>query len=636
MKLFGENEPRRIEYINRPELVIGLVGAVGIRWEPVINILKDELARVDYQTLNIRLSHLLEEIFGTNERAKENRYKRLDRLMTQGDTLRETLQHPDAVALLSVAAIHRAREAVNVHRVELAGNAKDAGKTPGDKLDRNQDTKIPDFGPSQERDRALLKLDINQEDYASVPLAGCAYILRSLKTPAEENILRKIYGRAFFLIAAYSSHDARIEDLSDRIADSHNDSDSTRYRKLAEKLVDRDEKDRDKTFGQNVRDTFPKADLFLNADDPVNLRDSLRRFIEALFGFQFHTPTRDEYGMFHAVAASRRSADLSRQVGAAITTSEGNVVAVGCNEVPKAGGGLYWPGDPGDRRDYRLEKDVSHDVKDVIVREAIAKLRAAAEAAIQQKPQECSDQAVQQAVQCKITEIFDELERKQRESLRGARITGLLEFGRTVHAEMAALADAALRGVSVRQGIMYVTTFPCHMCARHIVASGLKRVVYIEPYPKSMVRKLYPDSISVDDGVEAGTVRFEPFLGFSPRIYLRFFEEPEYPKREDDKGRVVAWDKGTIRCRIMRYVASYLFIELRAVRHMANELEEKTNRLNEARRENCWQNLAEAQPLHGNKTIDNWLRERKSKIEEDVEKSFPRWMKMAILAHRYF
>jgi deoxycytidylate deaminase len=31
-------------------------------------------------------------------------------------------------------------------------------------------------------------------------------------------------------------------------------------------------------------------------------------------------------------------------------------------------------------------------------------------------------------------------------------------------------------------------SFPCHMCARHIIATGLREVVYIEPYPKSVAK----------------------------------------------------------------------------------------------------------------------------------------------------
>ena len=67
----------------------------------------------------------------------------------------------------------------------------------------------------------------------------------------------------------------------------------------------------------------------------------------------------------------------------------------------------------------------------------------------------------------------------------------LIEFSRTVHAEMAAIVDAARRGVSVQDCNLYTTTFPCHECAKHIVAAGIRRVVYIEPYPKSQALSLH-------------------------------------------------------------------------------------------------------------------------------------------------
>jgi deoxycytidylate deaminase len=47
--------------------------------------------------------------------------------------------------------------------------------------------------------------------------------------------------------------------------------------------------------------------------------------------------------MFMAYAASLRSGDLSRQVGAAIIDSHGDLISVGCNEAPKYGAGLYDP-----------------------------------------------------------------------------------------------------------------------------------------------------------------------------------------------------------------------------------------------------------------------------------------------------
>jgi deoxycytidylate deaminase len=94
-------------------------------------------------------------------------------------------------------------------------------------------------------------------------------------------------------------------------------------------------------LGQNVRGAFPLADNFVDARTTIEVQRSLERFVELIFGYPFHTPTRDEYGMYHATSAALRSADLSRQVGAVISNKEGDVVTVGCNEVPKPLGGLY-------------------------------------------------------------------------------------------------------------------------------------------------------------------------------------------------------------------------------------------------------------------------------------------------------
>jgi deoxycytidylate deaminase len=77
------------------------------------------------------------------------------------------------------------------------------------------------------------------------------------------------------------------------------------------------------------------------------------RFIEAFFGKTDTTPRKDEYGMYAARSASLRSADLSRQVGAAICSKNGDLLVPGCNEVPKAGGGMYWDGELPDHGDIR-------------------------------------------------------------------------------------------------------------------------------------------------------------------------------------------------------------------------------------------------------------------------------------------
>lgn len=48
----------------------------------------------------------------------------------------------------------------------------------------------------------------------------------------------------------------------------------------------------------------------------------------------------------------------------------------------------------------------------------------------------------------------------------------------TVHAEQNALADAARRGISVQGATAYVTHFPCIICTRLLLASGIASVKY--------------------------------------------------------------------------------------------------------------------------------------------------------------
>jgi hypothetical protein len=46
-----------------------------------------------------------------------------------------------------------------------------------------------------------------------------------------------------------------------------------------------------------------------------------------------------KYGLFLAKAAALRTLDLSRQVGAAIFSNQGEIIALGSNEVPRPEGG---------------------------------------------------------------------------------------------------------------------------------------------------------------------------------------------------------------------------------------------------------------------------------------------------------
>lgn len=219
-------------------------------------------------------------------------------------------------------------------------------------------------------------------------------------------------------------------------------------------------------------------------------------------------PTLAETAMYAAHGAQVRSACLSRQVGAALIDPHGNLLATGTNEVPKAGGGLY--GEELDARGPRDHRCAYGHRYCSSTREQNALI----------------DELVAILVEANATSVAPDV---LQALLKGSRVSQLLEFSRAVHAEMDALLRAGRRGTSTVGTRMFVTTYPCHYCARHLVTAGVDEVQYIEAYPKSRATKLHADAISTDpiDWVppsrNGDKVLFRPFVGVAPRLYRRAF-----------------------------------------------------------------------------------------------------------------
>jgi deoxycytidylate deaminase len=126
--------------------------------------------------------------------------------------------------------------------------------------------------------------------------------------------------------------------------------------------------------------------------------------------------------------------------------------------------------------------------------------------------------------------------------LNTGEIKDLLEYLRPVHGEEAAICDAAMRRVSTKNTTLYCNTYPCHLCTKKIIAAGIKRVVYIDPYPKSKAEELYK-GIIIDkplNELESGDkVIFDSFTGFSPKRYSHMFNL-KYKKRFDKESKNVS------------------------------------------------------------------------------------------------
>jgi cytidine deaminase len=207
------------------------------------------------------------------------------------------------------------------------------------------------------------------------------------------------------------------------------------------------------------------------------------------------------------------------------------VVSLGTNEVPKAGGGSYWTGEDCDQRDFRRGHDSSDKMKRILLGDILKHLAEA-----KWLKEEYSDQVPSALVAICLDGPHALMKR--------AEFTRTIDFVRAVHAEMAALLAAARQGVSTQGCVLYTTTFPCHDCAKHMVAAGVIRVVYVEPYPKSLVQELCSDSMTFDDEQGSKKVQVGQFVGVTPVRYLDLFAVGER-KRKSEQGDTVSWDPST-------------------------------------------------------------------------------------------
>jgi deoxycytidylate deaminase len=258
--------------------------------------------------------------------------------------------------------------------------------------------------------------------------------------------------------------------------------------------------------------------------------------------------------MFLASSSAARSAQLGRQVGAAIATPEGDVVAVGMNEVPSPRGGLYWEGDKEDARDHTRSIDSNAEQRDLIIQSIVDKLT---NEILDFAEFEILIKGILEDFQIEnIPSEFPEILNKrlaQHPRLLNQRLTSkaiassdlrlITEYGRAVHGEMDAILTCARLGIPVRGKHLFVTTFPCHNCTRHIIASGINKVYYIEPYPKSKAKELHSDAICFDEETATKTskIPFLPFVGVGPRRYLDLFSldlsSGRPIERKDDENR---------------------------------------------------------------------------------------------------
>ena len=275
----------------------------------------------------------------------------------------------------------------------------------------------------------------------------------------------------FYLIAVDCSKPIRLKRLIKK---------NPAYKNLIKFEVE-DERDIDEglEYGQQVQKCVDEADIVLSNESEYedkmiypNLEKILDRYMKLITEEETDIfPTTEELNMSIASNMALKSSCLKRKVGAVICDKEGHIIATGYNEVPKG-------------------------------------------------QQTCLEKHGECYRDKKRNEIMEKM--KQKMEMFGndfAKIFGtikVLELCRALHAEETAIlqtSESETMGTT-----LYTTTFPCFLCAKVIVRSGISKVVYVEPYPVEEAMDLLKES-----GVDR--VKFE---GVKARAFYKLFKR--FPK----------------------------------------------------------------------------------------------------------
>jgi deoxycytidylate deaminase/dephospho-CoA kinase len=297
---------------------------------------------------------------------------------------------------------------------------------------------------------------------------GVKIVVDSIRNPEEVHVLRGEYP-PFFLFGVCADKTVRWERVREVYHDNHGEFD-THDRK--------DAGEEGKAHGQRVADCFYEADVVVSNNKHVvasgNLVfQELQGLVGEYIGLVEHPlkrkqPTKKEALMAMAYAASQQSSCMKRKVGAVIVDPDGNVVSSGYNEVPK------------DERPCEAEYGACH--RDWASNDFFSTLK---------------------KVVPEVGGREEDLRRAFRAKFR------ILDYCRALHAEETAILNLVRNAVNVPLSTcaLYTTTYPCRLCANKIASIGIKRVIYMEPYPDDEAKAILGGAKVNDDLFEGVTSR---------------------------------------------------------------------------------------------------------------------------------
>lgn len=375
---------------------------------------------------------------------------------------------------------------------------------------------------------------IKSSDIKSSPVI----IVDSIRNDGEVQTLKQF--PYFYLFSVHADRDTRCKrTLKMKKFKAENEFQKADDRDMAE----------DAPYGQQVKKCNDLSDIIIvnDTDIPKNAYRAKRELIDDIYNKYValleqkksgrltseNLPSVDETLMTMAYAESQMSSCLKRKVGSVIAAINSvspqnnadktikdavHIISSGHNEVPLGTTPCVFTEHEKCYRDHLQEEQAAKYKNCPNCGEKINVL------VVKCKTKNCSFKTTDFLKVC--PECKNELEVKyscpkcqtkvyREYLLGGGKLGKLLDMCRALHAEENALLN--LTKISRNNSsdlVLYTTTYPCNLCANKIVAAGIKKVMYSDPYPMEDAKKT----------LESGGVTVEKFQGIKSSAFFRLYK----------------------------------------------------------------------------------------------------------------
>jgi len=299
-------------------------------------------------------------------------------------------------------------------------------------------------------------------------------VFDGIKREAEVRFFREKYP-TFCLIAVQCGRDERWK----RVGNTY------RAQRLDENdfnLDDMRDQIEEVPHGQQVSLCVDDADIVINNNEPHSktaavtaLEQRVERYLGLLRREPPSGPSADEIAMAMAYAQAEASECIKRHVGAVIVDRDGRLVSVGFNQNPLSMQACH--------------EQYGHCRKDDLMAQRLEELEGTFCPKCGQRLSKVG--APFRCTGCGL-------------SLKGHYFSDHgVRWCPALHAEERAIGLA--RGTDLRGCSLYATTFPCLNCAKLIADAGIRRLIYVEPYPEKESAALLENTVEVVpfEGVKA-------------------------------------------------------------------------------------------------------------------------------------